>query len=104
MLEVHLLAEAFSDEPAGGGLLPGNALLTPHQQACAVALPSLLLVGMINYALVYHRGKHRDYFFNLSHERTDVLHRDFFVFVGYFVLTVIPVGYWLVQKIATMPS
>ncbi|MBF9235960.1 hypothetical protein I2I05_00990 [Hymenobacter sp. BT683] len=104
VLEIQLLAEAFSDEPAGGGLLLGDVLLTSHQQAYAVALPSLLLVGAVNYVLVYRRGKYEDYFFRLSHERTDILHRDFFVLVGYFVLTVVPVGYWLVQKIANMPS
>ncbi|TGD83099.1 hypothetical protein [Hymenobacter wooponensis] len=80
----------------------GDRVPTGKAEHALLVIPLLTVLAIINYGLVYHRNKHHEYFFRLSHESQYVRHRDFYVFWLYFLLTVLPLGWWLIQSIANM--
>lgn len=102
LLEVRLVLDAFSDMPTPGSVL-GDTLLSVKEQAYLTTTPLLLLLTVVNYWLVYRRQKYQTYFLRLSCEPTAIRHRDLYVFWGYLFLTVVPCGWWLMQKLASMP-
>jgi len=102
VLEVRLVLDACSDRPTPGSLF-GETVLSVKEQASLTTTPLLLLLMVVNYWLVYRRQKYQTYFFRLSCEPTAIRYRDLSVFWGYFLLTVAPCGWWLMQKLASMP-
>lgn len=102
ILEILLLITGISGVPFRELVLGGRVLIGPAEHALLV-VPLLLVLAVFNYGLVYHRNKHHDYFFRLSHQGEYSRHRDFYVFWLYFLLTVMPVAWWVIRQIADMP-
>ncbi|RFP64381.1 hypothetical protein D0N36_14425 [Hymenobacter lapidiphilus] len=84
-------------------LVLGGRVLTGTFEHAILVIPLLLGLAVLNYGLVYHRNKHHDYFVRLSHQGEYIRHRDFYVFWLYFLLTVMPVAWWVIQRITDMP-
>jgi hypothetical protein len=102
ILEILLVITGVSGVPFRELVLGGRALTGTAEHAI-LAIPLLAALAVLNYGLVYRRNKHHDYFFRLSHQGEYIRHRDFYIFWLYFLLTVLPVAWWVIQRIASMP-
>jgi len=102
LLEIDMLVNGLPKAPLKRVVLGGTLIPAPFQYHLYL-LPIFFSLMLINYFLVYHRRKHEELFFRLSHESRYVIHRDFYIFWLYFLLTVIPIGGMVVQKLALKP-
>ena len=101
ILEVLLVAAGIFGVPFRE-MVFGDRAPTGKAEHAILVIRFLMVLAVINYGLVYHRNKHHEYFFRLSYEGQYVRPRYFYVFWLYFLLTVLQLGWWLVQSIANM--
>ena len=65
----------------------------------ALFIPVIIFISVVNYLLVYRKGKHRAYFATIAQRRNGEQKWLGAAFAGYFSATVLPVAGMLAAKI-----